>query len=414
MHWHVQMPPDPIALTVLLVVVQSHHSDLEAVLGEIASGRNLPQPQGSEKTGAASEMMTDDDTGSPPSPGGSSAVNRPGSRSPTNDLAALNHEQPGAAAALALLKLHNPEPAGSSRTAVNLAWGEQLAEPTLLLAAGGSRDGVTVTQGGAGQQPNAPASSVQQAALAARLRATGVSDAFAAGFPTHNSSNSPAEAEAQQQVEGQQDEKPPQQQDALSLDDAIAATALLASVFKLGEQQQQLVISGLLGTGLFSAPALVKNVQQASGASTAEQKQQTEQLKHCGTLAERQECGSVNVSVQGTMQQATAAGVSGAAANHPAAAAPAVGAPANTRSLQDSMQAPAQQLQCQVSGPAGSASTGGACVAAEQVAQHQVQQDRSAVAAAGHEPMPATAMAFLAALLARQGAAAKPGLGCMP
>lgn len=414
-----------------LVVLQSPHSDLEAVLGEIASGRNLPQPLDSEKAAAAAEMMTYDDADSPPSPGGSSGLSRPGPMLTTDDLAAFDNEEPGVAAALAMLKFHNPglplmrgtqaaaaaassdgsgthtpaavfcssnsspTAAGSSRNSVDLAWGEQLADPTVT-AASRSRDALAVQQAATEQQTMAPVTSVQQAALAARLRAAGVGHAFAAaGFPAHSSSST-AEAEAQQRLEGQQEGRPAQQPEALTLNDAIAATALLASVFKLGEQQQRLVIGGLLGTGLFSAPALEEKVDQQS-CSRAEQEQHLAKPPHCSSLAAQQQGeGSIDISVDRIMKaQATTAD---AAADLPAAAVPAV-----TGCLQYSMQAPAQQLQCQVSRPAGSAATGTACVTADKVIQRQGQQDHSA---AGPEPMPATAMAFLAALLARQGAAA--------
>jgi hypothetical protein len=412
----------------LLLVLQSYHHDLETVLSEIASGRNLPQPQGSKQAAAASEVMKDDDTSCPPSPGGSNTASRRGSRSPTDDLAAFSSEQPTAAAALALLKFHNPGlglmvglqaaaaaassedskapagipgsvrnspmSAGSSRVSIDFAWGEQPAEATAAPAASASRDSHVRTDE-AEEHVEVPVSSVQQAALAARLRAMGVGNAFAAaGFAPHCSTSSHTEIEAQQQHDGQQDDESMQPQDDLTLNDAIAATALLASVFKLGEQQQRLVIGGLLGTGLFAAPDTAGSIEQTT-SSSAPQRGQPAALAAGGcTLAAQQHCSSIKVddAVQGQEAPYKAA----AAASFPAAALAADG------SLQDSVPAQQQQVSC-----ATRSTTANSIPAkVEEAIQQQAQTHHSLETAAGHQPMPATAMAFLATLLARQGAPA--------
>jgi hypothetical protein len=412
----------------VLFVLQSHHDDLETVLGEIASGRNLPQPQGHQKVAVASEIMTDDDTSCPPSPGGSNTEGRRGSRLPTDDLAAFSSEQPtAAAAALALLKFHNPGlglmvglqaaassedsrpkapagsvsnspiSAGSSRVSIDFAWGEEPADAAVMPAASASRDGQTRSHEAVQQHAEVPVSSVQQAALAARLRATGVSNAFAAaGFPAHSSS-SHTEIEAQQQQDGEQDDESTQLQDDLTLNDAIAATALLASVFKLGEQQQRLVIGGLLGTGLFAAAAAAAGSIDNVTGSSALQQGQPAALAAGGTLAAQQRSSSIKVeeAVQGQELPYKAE----AAANFPAAALAADG------SLQDSVPAQ-QQQQCQVSCTARSATVNSIPAKLEEAVQQQAQMGHSSEPAAGHQPMPATTMAFLANLLAHQGAPA--------
>jgi hypothetical protein len=419
----------------VLFVLQSHHDDLETVLGEIASGRNLPQPQGYQKTAAASEIITDDDTSCPPSPGVSNTEGRRGSRLPTDDLAAFSSEQPTAAAALALLKFHNPGlglmaglqaaaaaassedsklkapagmpgsasdspmSAGSSRVSIDFAWGEEPAEVTVVPAASASRDSHVRTDEAA-QHAEAPVSSVQQAALAARLRAMGVSNAFAAaGFPAHSSS-SHTDIEAQQQQGGQQDDESTQPQDDLTLDDAIAATALLASVFKLGEQQQRLVIGGLLGTGLFAAAAATAgSIDHVTGSRVPQQGQPAAlaamTASGCTLAAQQHSSIKVEEAVQGQELPYKAE----AAANFPAAALAADG------SLQDSVLAQ-QQQQCQVSCTARNTTANSMPAKAEEAVQQQAPGGQSSEAAAGHQPMPATAMAFLATLLARQGAAA--------
>jgi hypothetical protein len=231
----------------------------------------------------------------------------------------------------------------------------------------------------------------------------GMSNAFAAaGFSVASSSNSGnIEVQDHQQPQAQQDEETAQQQDALTLNDAIAATALLASVFKLGEQQQRLIIGGLLGTGLFAAPALQDSIEHCAEGSTAEQPKHATQTANCSTLSKQQQCGSADVKIEDAEQQQQASAGSAAAAAAPADPA----APAAVGSLQDSRQMHGQQQHGHIS-TAGSIASRTAAVAGKQVAQKQVQPDHSAAAAAGHQSMPPTALAYLAALLARQGAAA--------
>jgi hypothetical protein len=229
----------------------------------------------------------------------------------------------------------------------------------------------------------------------------GVSDVFAAaGFPAHSSSSSGhTEGEAQQQHDRQQDEVSKQAQDDLTLNDAIAATALLASVFKLGEQQQRLVIGGMLGTGLFAAPAAADSSEQVTSSSALQQSQPAALAASSCTPAAQPQYNNIMVGEEVQRQGSPYKAATAAAFLAPAAALAADG------SLQDSVQAQEQQ-QCQVSCPARSATAGSTPGKVEEAVQQQAPANTVAHAAAGHQPMPATAMAFLATLLARQGAPA--------